>query len=120
MKRSAKYRLGGFAAGVTNGLFGGGGGIPLTVLLTKWAGLEEKRAFATCVAVIFPMCVVSAALYWWRTELSLAAAAPYLLGGLVGGLVGGKLFRKMPDTWLRRAFGLFLLYGGARYLLMEG
>ena len=47
----------------------------------------------------------------------LLTALPYLLGGLVGGFVGGKLFKKMPSAWLRRLFGVFLLYGGVRYLL---
>ena len=58
MEKKTKYRLSGVAAGLTNGIFGGGGGIPLLVLLTKWAGVEEKKAFATCVAVIFPMCAL--------------------------------------------------------------
>ena len=44
-------------------------------------------------------------------------ALPYLLGGLAGGIVGGMLFRKMPGRWLRRLFGVFLVYGGVRYLL---
>lgn len=105
---------------LTNGIFGGGGGIPLLVLLTKWAGVEEKKAFATCVAVIFPMCAVSAALWYWRAELSLLTALPYLLGGFAGGLVGGRLFKKVPGLWLRRIFALFLLYGGWRYLFTGG
>ena len=118
MEKKTKYRLSGIAAGLTNGVFGGGGGIPLLMLLTKWAGVEEKKAFATCVAVIFPMCVVSAALWCRRAELSLTTALPYLIGGFMGGLVGGRLFRKMPNVWLRRIFALFLLYGGWRYLFM--
>ena len=109
MEKKTKYRLSGVVAGLTNGIFGGGGGIPLLVLLTKWAGVEEKKAFATCVAVIFPMCAVSAALWYWRAELSLTAALPYLLGGFAGGLVGGRLFKKVPGLWLRRIFALFLL-----------
>lgn len=113
MEKKTKYRLSGVVAGLTNGIFGGGGGIPLLVLLTKWAGVEEKKAFATCVAVIFPMCAVSAALWYWRAELSLTAALPYLLGGFAGGLVGGRLFKKVPGLWLRRIFALFLLYGAS-------
>ena len=42
------------------------------------------------------------------------------LGGFAGGLVGGKLFKKVPDLWLRRIFALFLLYGGWRYLFTGG
>jgi len=113
---SHKYRIAGLLTGAVNGLFGGGGGMVLLVLLTKWAGLEEKKAFATCVAVVFPLCAVSAAVYYLRGGLPLARALPYLAGGLVGGAVGGKLFRSVPNVWLRRIFALFLLYGAWRYL----
>ena len=117
MEKKTKYRLSGVAAGLTNGIFGGGGGIPLLVLLTKWAGVEEKKAFATCVAVIFPMCAVSAALWYWRAELSLTAALPYLLGGFLGGMLGGKLYGKVSTVWLKWVFAAFLFYAGVNYLL---
>lgn len=117
MQDKWKYRLSGIAAGTINGLFGGGGGTVLVPLLTGWCHVEQKRAFANCVAIIFPFCVVSAAAYLFRTQLRLMTALPYLAGGLAGGLVGGKLFKKVPCTWLRRIFGAFLLYGGVRYLL---
>ena len=101
---------------MVNGLFGGGGGIPLLMLLTKWAKLDEKKAFATCVAVILPLCAASAAVYFLRGGFPLVHALPYLAGGLAGGLLGGKLFRAVPNVWLRRIFALFLLYGAWRYL----
>jgi len=103
-------------AGTVNGLFGGGGGIPLAILLSEWAGVDGKRTFANCVAVILPLCTVSAAVYLLRGTLPLQEALPYLAGGLIGGLLGGKLFRKVPGQWLRRVFALFLLYGAWRYL----
>ncbi len=117
MRKATKCRAAGAAAGVVNGLFGGGGGIPLVLLLRKWAGLEEKAAFATCVAIILPVCLVSAGVYFLRSALPLREALPYLAGGLIGGLIGGRLFKNVPNTWLRRVFALFLLYGAARYLL---
>lgn len=108
--------MSGAAAGAVNGLFGGGGGIPLFLLLTRWAGMEEKKAFANCVAIVFPLCAVSALVYLLRGGVSPARALPYLAGGLLGGAVGGKLFRRVPGVWLRRVFALFLLYGAYRYL----
>ena len=78
--------------------------------------MEEKAAFATCVAVIFPICAVSAAALFLRGGLTLGRALPYLAGGLVGGFAGGRLFRDVPNVWLRRIFALFLLYGAWRYL----
>ena len=41
MEQKRKFRLSGLAAGLVNGCFGGGGGVPLLVLLTKWCGVEE-------------------------------------------------------------------------------
>jgi len=116
-KKRNIYFLGGALAGTLNGLFGGGGGIPFVLLTTRSGALEEKKALATCVAIIFPLCAVSAAVYFYRTEIPLAAALPYLAGGFFGGIVGGKLFRGVSNLWLRRIFALFLLYGGVRYLL---
>ena len=110
-------RIAGTAAGLANGLFGGGGGMVFLPILSRWGGLSQRKLYATCVGVIFPVCLVSAAVYLFRGELSLLAALPYLAGGLVGGWIGGKLFKNVPNTWLKRIFALFLLYGAARYLL---
>lgn len=117
MRMPAKYAVASILAGAANGCFGGGGGMVLLPLLTRWCRVEEKTAFATCVAVILPLCVVSAAVYVLRRGVDLTLAAPYLLGGLIGGFLGGRLFPKVSAGWLRYLFAAFLLYGGVRYLL---
>ena len=61
MQAKTKYALSGTAAGLVNGLFGGGGGMVLVPLLNGWCGLAGKQAFATCVAAILPLSAVSAA-----------------------------------------------------------
>ena len=117
MKNTGKSLVTGALAGIANGLFVSGGGLFLVPLFTKWLGLEQRRAFATSVAVILPLSLVSAAVYWFRGGLDVSAAWPYLLGGAVGGLLAGKIFRRVPLVWVRRAFGLLLLYGGVRAVL---
>lgn len=117
VKNTGKFAVTGGLAGLCNGLFGAGGGLFLVPLLTRWAGLEQRKAFATSVAVILPLSLVSAAVYWLKGGVDLAAAWPYLLGGAVGGLLSGKLFQKVPLAWLRRAFGALILYGGVRAVL---
>lgn len=111
------YALAGGAAGVINGFFGGGGGMVLVPLLAGKCGLDQRKAFATSVAVIAPLCALSAGIYWVRGDLDLTAALPYLAGGLAGGFIGGKVFKKMSMVWLRRGFALLILYGGVRALL---
>ena len=110
-------RIAGTAAGLANGLFGGGGGMVFLPILSRWGGLSQRKLYATCVGVIFPVCLVSAAVYLFRGELSLLAALPYLAGGTIGGWVGGKLFKGVRVSWLRRGFGLLLVYGGVRCFL---
>ena len=66
MQAKAKYAVSGALAGTVNGLFGGGGGMVLVPLLSGWCGMEGKRSFATCVAVILPLSAVSAAVYLLR------------------------------------------------------
>ena len=106
----------GALAGAVNGFFGGGGGMVLVPLLAGWCGLGERRAFATSVAVILPLCVLSSAIYWLRGGLDFLLALPYLAGGLLGGFLGGRMFKKLNMVWLRRAFALLILYGGAKAL----
>ena len=107
----------GGAAGIANGFFGGGGGMILVPLLVRRCGLSQRQAFATSVAVILPLCVLSSVIYFLRGGLDLMTALPYLAGGLVGGWIGGKVFKTLNMTWLRRAFALLILYGGVKALL---
>ena len=112
-----RYAIAGAAAGLANGLFGGGGGSILVPLLTNVCGLSQRQAFATSVAVILPLCVLSTGIYFVRGGLELTAALPYLIGGTIGGWLGGRWFRGIKVSWLKRAFGLLLLYGGVRCFL---
>ena len=118
MKPTAKYLATGALAGVANGLFGSGGGLFLVPLLTSWAGMKQKHAFATSVAIIVPLSAVSLIIFWLRGGAPLLAAWPYLVGGAIGGVVSGWLFKRASVTFLHRAFGLLLLYGGIRAVLL--
>ena len=87
-------------------------------MLRRWGrdgagapALDRRHAFASSVAIIFPLCALSAIIYYTRGHLDLMGALPYLVGGLIGGLIGGKIFEKIPVVWLKRAFALLILYG---------
>ncbi len=117
MRLNWKYAIAGGLAGVANGLFGGGGGSVLVPLLTGYCKMDQRRAFATSVAVILPLCALSVGIYLFRGGLDIMEALPYLIGGTVGGWAGGKWFKGMKMLWLKRAFGLLLIYGGVRSFL---
>ncbi|MBR3641789.1 MAG: sulfite exporter TauE/SafE family protein [Oscillibacter sp.] len=109
-------RLGGAAAGLAGGLFGGGGGMVLLPLLSR-GGLPARKLYATSVAVVFPVCLVSAAVSLLRGTVTLSAALPYLCGGLLGGALGARCYGRVSVRVLKTLFALFLLYAAARYLL---
>ena len=115
-KQTIKCGIAGGTAGLANGFFGGGGGMILVPLLIRWCRLEQRRAFATSIAIILPLCALSSVIYLFRGALDLPTALPYLAGGLIGGLIGGKVFKKLNMIWLRRAFALLILYGGVKAL----
>ena len=86
-------------------------------ILSRWGKLSPRQLYATCVAVIFPVCLVSAVIYLLRGQASLPEALPYLLGGLVGGFLGGRLYGKVSTKLLKWLFAAFLFYAGVNYLL---
>ena len=118
MKHTGKYLIAGGLAGACNGLFGAGGGLILVPLLIGWAGMEEKKAFATSVAIILPLSITSYILFCLRGGNVWGDALPYLLGGFVGGAVSTKLFSRIPTLWLHRLFGALILYGGIKAVLL--
>ena len=118
MKQNWKYAVTGALAGAANGFFGSGGGLFLVPMFTKWLKMEQRKAFATSVAVILPLSAVSLIVYFFRGGMDVLFALPFLLGGLAGGFISGKVFGKVSVTLLRRIFGLLIIYGGIRAVLL--
>lgn len=118
VKNTGKSLVTGALAGVANGLFGSGGGLFLVPLFTKWLKMDQRKAFATSVAVILPLSAVSLVVFLFRGSLDFWGALPYLIGGLLGGLISGRVFKKVPVTLLRRVFGILILYGGVKALFL--
>ena len=115
-KDSLKFMIAGAGAGAINGLFGAGGGMILVPLLIGWCHLKDQEAFATSLAVIFPITAVSVSIYFLRDSMAFSDALPYLLGGTAGGVLGGLLLKRMPLRLLHGIFGIFILWGGFRNL----
>ncbi|HBT65027.1 MAG TPA: hypothetical protein DEB10_10255 [Ruminococcaceae bacterium] len=108
----------GALAGAANGFFGAGGGLFLVPLFVRWLKLDQKKSFATSVCVIFPLSAVSLIVYFIKDGFSLPSVWPTLLGGLVGGIIAGRVFGRVHVTLLRRIFGILIIYGGIRAVLL--
>ena len=106
----------GLLVGALNGFFGAGGGM-VAVPMLRGMSLNGKQSHATAMTVIFPLSIVSGVLYLHAGSFSLRDALPFLPGGLLGAIVGALLLPRIQTIWLRRIFGLVILFSAARLLL---
>ena len=103
----------GLAAGAVNGLFGAGGGMVLVPLLSWLTDLDEEEIFASSLSIILPICIVSLAT---SPIVAWSEALPWLPGSALGGIAAGIWGKKIPVKWLHRGLGIFIIWGGLRYL----
>ena len=108
--------LAGACAGAVTGFFGAGGGMILVPMLMLFTDLEAESVFPTSLSVILPVCLVTLAVTAFRGGVSAAASLPYLAGSTIGGIAAGFLGPRIPVKWLHRLLGIFILWGGIRYL----
>lgn len=111
-----KIAAAGALAGSVNGLFGAGGGMLLVPLLSSLKVFEEREVFPASISIIFPICFVSLFIGALQTKLAWTTALPYLVGSALGGILAGLFGKRIPTVWLHRILGVFILYGGWRYL----
>lgn len=114
--KNLKGSLSGLIAGILNGLLGAGGGMVIVPMLEK-SGIKPTKSHATSIAVIVPLCILSAILYLAGNSLAYYDVLPYLPAGLIGAFIGAKVLPHIPGTILRRIFGAFMLYSAWRLLM---
>lgn len=106
--------IGGLIVGFLNGFFGGGGGmivVPLLVFLLK---MPEKKAHATAIFVILPLCIVSSIVYIIKGSIDWLQLLYSSIGFVVGGVVGALLLKKLNNKVLRIIFSLIMVGAGIK------
>lgn len=114
MKKIKKVHilLFGVLIGVINGLLGGGGGMIVVPLLTKFFGFSQKEAQATALFVILPISIASSIIYITHNSINFATSWPVILSIIIGGAGGALLLNKLDNKVVRIIFiGLILLSG---------
>jgi hypothetical protein len=114
--KTIKAALIGLFTGVVNGLFGSGGGSVLVPCMERLLKTEEHKAHACAIAVILPLSIISAFLYFKKLDVDIISLAAVCLGGVVGGFLGAKLLGRIKPKYLHLIFGIFMIIGGVRML----
>lgn len=120
--------LTGAAAGLLAGLLGVGGGAiivpallwlyaqPAPLGLSADATLLPQLAVATSLASVIATGSASTLTHHLRGAVDWAACQRLVPGLLLGAALGAVLATWLPGVWLKRLFGVFLLYSGVRML----
>ena len=96
----------GIGAGILSGALGLGSGIILVPALVLVCSFEQKSAQGMSLAIMVPMALVGALLYWKNPDIEMNAViiALIVLGALAGVLVGTELAGRLPGHVLRKVF----------------
>lgn len=108
--------LTGVITGLANGFFGGGGGMIVVPLMTFLLKMKTKAAHATALAVILPITIISAVVYFLKGSFDYENGIPSGIGVIAGGIVGAWLLGKLSAKWITRLFAVVMLAAGIKLL----
>jgi uncharacterized protein len=100
----------GFAAGITSGLLGVGGGVLFVPALVFFLGLTQLHAEATSLLAVVPVAAVGA---WRQHGYGNVRIRDGIVIGLLsplGVLAGVELANALPDEVLKLSFAVVQLY----------
>lgn len=103
--------------GLINGFFGGGGGMIVVPMLTKFFDMDQKKAQATALFIILPISLASTIVYLCHKSIDIWSGLPVIVGIVAGGVFGALLLNKLKNNSLRIIFIIFMLVGGIVMLM---
>ena len=110
----------GFAAGLSSGLLGIGGGIILVPGMTALLAMRQRRAVANSLLAIVPIAVVGVSTYYLggsHPAISLRFAVVLAIGSIAGAPLGVAIAYRVPERALRVTLGLLAVLVAVRLLL---
>jgi uncharacterized membrane protein YfcA len=108
----------GAVTGFINGFFGGGGGMIVVPVMTILLKIEQKVAHATALAVILPVSIISALIYFFSGESGIRLYPTLLtsVGVIAGGILGALLLKKIDNKLLVKGFAVVMLIAGIKMI----
>jgi len=99
----------GLACGFFSGFLGLGGGVLLVPALTVLLQQDIKEAFGTSLIVILFYALPGSIVHFLLGHIDLRLALFMIIGTIPGAFIGAKMTIKLPASFLKTLFGLFLI-----------
>lgn len=109
----------GFFVGIAAGLVGAGGGFLIVPALTLLGGLPVAVAVGTSLLVIAMQSSAGLIAHLFTVDLPWPTILAFTGIAVAGSFVGAALAVRIPETALRKGFGIFVLVIGAFVLVQE-
>ncbi|MDD5614041.1 MAG: sulfite exporter TauE/SafE family protein [Candidatus Omnitrophica bacterium] len=112
------YVLIGLAGGALSGLLGIGGATLIIPALIYILGFQQHLAQGTTLALMVPPIGLLAAWTYYKSgNTDIRVAAFICLGFFLGGLFGAKIAHLIPQEFLKKIFGFFMLLVSVHMIL---
>lgn len=110
----------GVVTGVMAGMLGIGGAIIMIPAMVFLLGFSQQMAQGTSLAVMLPPIGIFAAYNYWKAGHVNITFALILAGAfIVGSYFGSKIALNLPQTLLKKIFGILLLLVAAKMLFAK-
>jgi uncharacterized membrane protein YfcA len=110
----------GIITGVMAGMLGIGGAIIMIPALVFFMGINQQTAQGTSLAVMLPpIGIIAAYNYYKAGQVNIKFAIILAIFFLVGSYFGSRLALNLPQTVLKKIFGILLLLVAAKMLLSK-
>jgi uncharacterized protein len=111
--------LDGFLVGLATGLVGAGGGFLIVPALNLLGGLPMAVAVGTSLLVIAMKSFAGLSGYLLSVQIDWPVVLAFTATAIAGSFIGSALAGKIPETALRKGFGVFVLVVGGFVIYQE-
>jgi len=110
----------GLSAGIVSGMLGVGGAIIIVPALVFFFGLTQHQAQGTSLAILlFPVGFLAFWNYYKQGYVNFKIALIIMLAFFVGGYLGSLIAVRVPEKFLRTAFGILIIVLGFRMIFKK-
>ena len=109
----------GLATGILSGLMGVGGGVILVPMLAVFLNLPQHLAQGISMVVIIPTAIAGIIHFHKEKLINYQVAGLLAAGAVLGSLISSNFVQYIPAADLKRLFGIFVIYTGAKMILAK-